>query len=111
MTPGSDQVTVLRASVNDDDRYAAQRRDWSAATSTELTGVSVQPMTATETTTDREYTATHLNLYAPPDADLLATDRVIWRGVTYEVDGPPVTWVDLAGVDDHVEAVIKRMAG
>lgn len=111
MTPGSDQVTVVRASLDDADRYGAQRRDWADATSTVLTGVSVQPMTATEATTDREYTATRMTLYAPPDADLRATDRVVWRGDTYEVDGPPMTWVDLGGVADHVEAVIKRMAG
>lgn len=110
-TPGSDQVTVLRAPLGDADRYAAQRRGWAAATSAVLTGVSVQPMAASETTVDREYTATRMNLYAPPGADLLATDRVVWQGVTYEVDGPPATWFDLNGVADHVAAVIKRLAG
>jgi hypothetical protein len=111
MTPGSDHVTVLRAPLDGTSRYAAQRRDWASATSHTLSGVSVQPMAATEATVDREYTATHLALYALPGADLLAADRVVWRGVTYEVDGPPATWFDLGGVADHVEAVIKRMAG
>lgn len=111
MKIGSDTVTRVRAALGAPGRYGAEQRDWSAAATTTISGVSVQPVAATEATVDREYTATHLNLFAPPGTDLLATDRVVWRGVTYEIDGEPATWYDLGGRADHLEAVLKRMAG
>ncbi|HLL68815.1 MAG TPA: hypothetical protein VK453_24340 [Micromonosporaceae bacterium] len=110
---GADTITVLRAELTVTERYGSKRhRDWSTATSTTVSGVSVQPFTAVEQTADREHAATRLRLFAPPTLDLAATDRVVWRGTTFEVDGEPARWFDTdTGAAEHVEAVLKRMSG
>lgn len=110
---GTDSVTVRRAPLTAPpaDRYGALRRDWTAATATIVAGVSVQPVTAAETTVDREWASTRLMLFAPGDTSILATDRIDWRGTTYEVDGPAQEWIDDTGGVDHIEVVLKLMTG
>jgi hypothetical protein len=110
-TPGYETVTVLDAPLVTDSRHGTQRRDWTDATETELSGCSVQPWTADEATADREFTATHVRLFAPFGNLPYATSRIVYDGVTYEVDGEPARWRDDAGRPDHVEASLKRLAG
>lgn len=108
---GADTITVLRAQLVDVDRYGKQRRDWPAAAETEVTGVSVQALSAAEAAVDREYAATHLRLIAPHSIDLTATDRVRWHGLTFDVDGDPARWYDEHGQPEHLEATLKRATG
>jgi head-tail adaptor len=113
MNLGAEQVTVLRAALVAD-RYG-QQRDWPNATSFAVRGVNIQasllpPFGSVEEDEDREYTASHLRLFAPPGTDIAADDRVIWRGQTFDVDGDPVPWYD-QGRLDHIAARIKRLVG
>lgn len=110
-TPGGQQVTRLRADLISDGRHGGLARDWPHAAAEVIDGVSVQPFATAESTLDAAYVADRLRLFAPPEADVASTDRIIYDGVTYEVDGSAQRWYDLAGRADHVEAVIKRLAG
>jgi hypothetical protein len=103
---GSDVVTRLRG----------QSRDAFGdltGTDTELgiAGCSVQPASATESTSDGELLVTGLTVFLPAGSDLLATDRMRWQGSVYEVDGQPAAWHDLTGTASHVQAQLKLVQG
>jgi hypothetical protein len=108
---GYDTVQVLDAPLAAGDRHGARKRDWTRAVTTTVPRCSVQPYAATETTTDREFTSTHVRLFAPPGAPMKATGRVVHNGITYDVDGEPATWRDLDGRPSHVEVALKRLTG
>lgn len=107
-----DTVTVVRAPLAAG-RYGGQTRDWSSATRTPYTGVSVQPAGSTEDVRDREELVNRFQLFTSrgQDIDLLATDRVEWGGLTLQVDGDPNRWPAPGGGVHHVEASLKRVAG
>jgi hypothetical protein len=113
---GYDTAVVLRAPITTD-RYGAETRDWAAATETVLTGITMQPLgsrtvrATVEDTEDREWTSEKYILAAPSTADLLATDRVLWQGITLEMDGPSQLWPGPDGQLHHYEAALRRLAG
>lgn len=67
--------------------------DWSAAVETSLDGFAVDPGGSTEAATvNREQITTSPTLYGPFGADVVASDRVRVRGVTWEVAGNRADW-------------------
>lgn len=108
---GADVVTIMRAPLVVDSRYGKSRRNWDGSVNVMVGGCSVQPFAAAEVVADREFTSTHLRLFMPADFDLVASDRVVFQGQVYEVDGEPGYWRDDLGVADHIEAVIKKLVG
>lgn len=111
MNPGAEQITRLRAELVSGGRHGSQARDWANATSATITGCAVQPLMVAESPLDQAFIAQRLQVLAPPGVDLVATDRIVYAEVTYEVDGGAQHWRDQAGRPDHVELVIKRLAG
>lgn len=109
--PGREVVTILDAPLVTDPRFGTQRRDWNTATSTTLRGCSVQPISGVEATVDREFTKSHLKLFAPFGELPKATSRVVHDGTTYEVDGEPERWRDSNGRPCYILATLKRLAG
>jgi hypothetical protein len=107
---GGETITILEAAL-EPGSHGTMHRDWNNAITTTVSGCSVQPFSAEEVIADREFTATRMKLFAPFDTFLDATCRVVHQGVTYEVDGQPAAWRDDMGVPDHLEAVLKRLAG
>lgn len=106
MKLGDVTVVVLRAPHGADDPYGNSEPDWSAATSTQVPGCNVQPLSVTEVTVGRETLVSRWQLFAPPDTDLLATDRVQYDGATYEVDGEAQRWG--TGARGYVTAVLRK---
>lgn len=100
-------VTVQRAGLVTD--HGAQVPDWTNPTVHAVTGCSVQPAGGSEDRVNRDAVTTQFTLYAPLDADVRATDRVVFDGVTFEVDGPPRRWA--TGVLDHIEANLRVVNG
>jgi hypothetical protein len=78
---------------------------------TDVDGCSVQPRTSTEDTDARDTVVTGKIAFVPAGADILATDRIEFRGVTYAVDGDPGDWDDLSGDPDHLEVLLRRVTG
>ena len=87
-------VTRLRATtVTDPYSGEATGLDWSSPNSLAILGCAFNPGGSTEPVQDsRNAVITKPEVYAPVDADVLAGDRLVVRGDTYEVDGRPSDW-------------------
>lgn len=108
---GSETVEVLDAPLVERDRYGGTVRDWDNATTTQVRWCSIQPMSGTEQNLDREFTATHVRLFAPYDAPVSASSRVRYDGRTFEVDGEPELWREATGAKSHLQATLKILKG
>lgn len=106
MILGSDTVTVLRGRTRDNFGNL-QGSD----TGTDVTGCSVQPASASESTDRGELLVTNVTVYLPAGTDILATDRVSWLGTVYAVNGKPAVWRDELGNEDHVQAQLLLKEG
>ncbi len=101
-----DSITRQRAGVADDG-YGNQVHDWSSPASVTYPA-EVQPLSGTEDVDDQQRTDTRWRLWLPPDADLVATDRVVWEGDTYEVDGDVQLW-KIKGRPHHLKAILVKI--
>lgn len=67
--------------------------DWQFYSELDIDGCAFNPGTSSEPLeTGRNAVLTRPEVYAPPGADVLAGDRLVVRGVVYEVDGDPADW-------------------
>lgn len=92
--PAGETVTRLRATqtVN---RFSgnADTPDWSNPDELEIEGCAFNPGTSTEPLeTGRAAVLTQPEVYAPADSDVLEGDRLVVRGITYEVEGHPADY-------------------
>lgn len=109
MISPNETVTVVRAPGTITDRYNNVVPDWDNAAEFAGLPANVQPMTSQELIQDRETLATYRHLWADwPRQDLVYTDRVIVRGLTYEVDGDVEEWRTGSGLH-HYHAVLRRV--
>lgn len=106
MILGSDTVTVLRGRTRDNFGNLQ-----GADTAVTVTGCSVQPASASESTDRGELLVTNLTAYLPAGTDILATDRVGWLGSVYAVNGKPAVWHDELGNPDHVQVQLLLREG
>ncbi|MGW5019347.1 hypothetical protein [Streptomyces cacaoi] len=108
----ADSVIRWRA-VEVTDKYGNKTLVWDAVEGrVTYKGVSVQPDSSSKELGDRNIRITGLKLITPrgKDIDLLATDRVIFEGKTYEVDGE-VGRYRFGGRVHHVEARLVAFDG
>lgn len=109
----ADSITVVRAPLlTDEYGNPSTVRDWDHAALTVVTGVSVQPDVSNEDSGDRSTTVTGWKVFSDSgkDVDALPTDRVVYDGMTLEVDGEIGRW-KFDGRLDHVEFRLKRVIG
>lgn len=67
--------------------------DWTTPTTLDIEGCAFNPGTSSEPVeVGRNAVITKPEVYAPASSDVLAGDRLVVRGVTYEVDGHPQDW-------------------
>lgn len=67
--------------------------DWTTPSTLAIPGCGFDPGGSIESAdARRDAVTTQPTVYAPSDADITAADRVLVRGVTYEVDGRPALW-------------------
>lgn len=100
-------ITVLRATTITDHGNTVE--SWTSPASHTVTGCSVQPARGDENRTNRDAITTDLIVYAPATADVLDDDRVLYGGVTYDIDGPVQRWQ--TGVLDHIKIPLRRTEG
>jgi hypothetical protein len=92
LTLGPHTISIVRAGTKQSDYGTATVFDWSQPAMFDISGCSVQPVQAPENMIDRDSVQTRWIAYVPIDGDVRATDRVIYDGATYDVDGDPMRW-------------------
>lgn len=92
MKLGPHSIDVLRAPLVAGDYGNATTREWADASTSTITGCSVQPAPSSEYAIDRDSITTRLLAFVPAHADIEATDRVVWSGETYDIDGDVLRW-------------------
>lgn len=109
-----DSIQRKRAPLGVDARGNEIRR-WDQAALTTIGELSVQPNSQTEQANAlRDLRITSWRVQSAPgvDLDIEATDRVIWAGDEYEVDGEVARWSDpIFGGVHHVEFLIRLWEG
>ncbi|MFJ8750456.1 hypothetical protein ACIREO_14150 [Streptomyces sp. NPDC102441] len=109
----ADSVMRLRADFVVD-RYgnASTERDWPNAEQQAIAGVNVQPDSSLELVGERTSVTTAWRLIGPKgrDLDVLRTDRLVFDGMTLEVDGELARY-RYAGRVHHVELRMVRVSG
>jgi hypothetical protein len=102
-------VTRIRAATTMD-AHGNTILNWGAASSTAIVGCGVQPLDGSENVLGRDAVTTLLKLYAPPEADLLSSDRIQYGGATYEIDGN-VQVLDALPALAHKKCFLKLVEG
>lgn len=90
----------------------ADKLSWSSPSTQTITGVLVAPAGSNEPLeVGRAPVDTDLNLYLPHGADVRPLDRVVVRGVTYEVRGERADWTGATGWTAGSVVQIRKVAG
>lgn len=92
-TLGPHTITVLHRPSSTSDDFGNPTYDWDAATTTDVSGCSVQPLVGQEVTVGRETVVSRWQVWAPSDTGVSSVDRVVFNGDTYEVDGEVQAWL------------------
>jgi hypothetical protein len=92
-----------------DDGHGNVVPDWTTPDTLAIDGCSVQPGLSREDLTNRDATLIAYTVFAPSGADVVAQDRIVFGGVTFEVDGDPQQWA--TGISDHAQFFLKRWDG
>lgn len=106
---GPHSVSVLRAGTKAADYGNGTQPDWEQVTETVVAGCSAQPLPAPENTVDRDNVSHRWLVWMPGDTDIKATDRVVYGGAEYDVDGEPDRW-DFTPLS-HVVVRLRRSEG
>lgn len=102
------EVTIRRETGSATDRYGNLVTS-GAATET-LTSAWLEQSTTAEDLEDRDTRVSSYLLVLPPEADLLATDTVIYNAESYRVAGKPRKVYNSRGLH-HVEVTIELLEG
>lgn len=104
-------TVIRRRALQTATGYGNTRRDWANAT-IQPYPAEVQPFpgasSSSEDVVDQNRTTTRWRIFLGPDADLAATDRIEWDGLTYEVDGDVERW-KRRGRLHHLEAILIKI--
>lgn len=112
---GEEILTVRTAPIIDDGR-GGKIRDWANATETIIVGAVVHPIklsdgSSAEINGDRSYARTSMKVYAPGGTVVNYYDRVVHRGIEYDVSSHSRPWTDFEGMEDHVAFIMQRREG
>lgn len=86
------------------------RPDWVNPASTVASPGFMQPQTGSEVTTGRNTQIGDWVVFLPAGTAIDGTRRVLWKGRTFEVIGPPAVW-DTGSSLDHVQAQLREITG
>jgi hypothetical protein len=101
-----DRITRLRAAIVSDG-YGNGKRDWTAVSSADFL-VHWSAKSVAEVVNDEPQTITRAKIFGGPDLDLEVTDRVLFNGDTYEVDGDIMRSYRRGNLH-HVRAMLLRI--
>lgn len=112
---GQETLVRQRPTVTINPKDGTHELGWPGTTVT-FTNCMVEPplignRLLVENTRARDYVDSLFKAYIPGDADITASDRVVWRGRTYNVKSEPQKRVDMDGNVDHIQLMIEYQAG
>lgn len=102
-------VTVLTAGPADD-RYGNPEKAWGSAASQVVKGWVARRGGSEDGDGGREAEIAEWVLFLHPDVTVDGRSRVVWDGLTFEVDGPPVPAYTPRGLH-HFEVGLRRVDG
>ena len=99
-------------------RTGALIRDWDNAAQTVISECMIQPFILADKLNytndgEREFTKNSFRVFAPPGTASIVQpeSRILWRGVTYEVQGIPGKWFDFDSTEVYVAFLIRDRRG
>lgn len=101
-------VTILTPGTQAD-RYGGTDKRWDNAEEATVKGWVAQ-QSRSEVTDGREAQVSGWVLYLDPDATVTGKDRIVWEGITFEVDGPPNPAWTPRGLH-HYEVPLRAVTG
>jgi hypothetical protein len=110
---GGETITRQRATATVN-VYSGQSDalNWSSPSTLTVSGVLVAPAGTTEPLeVGRSEVDTDLTLYLPHGADVRPLDRVVVRGVTYDVQGERGDWTGATGWAAGSVVTVRKVAG
>lgn len=117
---GSETITILKPTVTTDSRDNTEILSFSPpAASIEVKGCNVQPFLISavlqqEVTGERDYARATWRVWAPAEDEVLELDphdRILFKGLEYELFGFPYPWSHLNGAVRHVQFVMQIRQG
>lgn len=102
-------VVTKRAPLVTDSK-GNQLRDWVNAATSRNIPAWVQPLTSAEQTLNQDRVVSRWRIFLDPAADVQATDRVVWNGRTFQVDGEIQAWDNGYGTH-HLEGFLRSVTG
>lgn len=103
----SEPVTIQHRDLSGIDVYGSTTT--TTTTSTATVGY-LERRSAVETVAGRQQTVSQWLLVLPAGTAVDATDRVVARGLTFEVDGPPDVRTRPGGTAHHVEVELRAVS-
>lgn len=86
--------------------------DWSKATTTPVSGCSVQPASTSLSEDGRVLGITDgWTAYLPNGTAVEAGDHIVFDGNEYEINGEPRTWSSPTGQVSHILLNLRRFSG
>lgn len=114
MFPHGETVTRLRGTaITDPYSGEATGISWSTPNTLAIEGCGFNPGQSSEPVQDaRNAVITQPEVYAPTGSDVLAGDRLVVRGKTYEVKGDPADWRSpFTGWEPGMVIALERVEG
>lgn len=88
-----------------------KERSWENADELEIGKCSFQATGTLSDFTNGYHTQTDATLYAPADSDIVANDRIVYEGITYEVLGETLKKIGVTGGLSHKVISLVRYKG
>lgn len=113
---GKETIVRVRAPLVRNSRDNSSNRDWANATRTTYTDCGVQPFLPSnrllvEDNRGREFQQEPMRVYVPTEDDFVFTDRVEYRGKSYDLVTDPAPWTDFDGVQEFWTFVMRLRTG
>lgn len=112
MLPSFCKQTVTRIRPGTKTSRGSSIPDWGHASTTQISGCSMQPAGTSLSQDGRVLgISAGFTLYAPPDADIKAGDRISHDGNVYTINGDVRPWPSATGKLDHLLINLERWQG
>ncbi len=112
MLPSFCKQTVTRVRPGTTTSRGSTVPDWTNATTKDITDCSMQPAGTSLSKDGRVLGISDaFTCFMQPGSDVQAGDRIVFGGVTYEINGDLRVWPSATGALDHIELNLVRYAG